>query len=323
MKPNILFKPLGPQTEPQMSAHDILCIHTMVGYLTSTDGMFRQNGYSGTESHFGIGGIWGSDAGAGYDGDIWQWQDIMHTADANLDGNNVVISCETADNAPKTASSIVRWTDAQARSIVSLFAWLCTKEAHAQCPSSWKCHQVGIPPVMIPDTKPGRRGLAYHQQGIDPVRVAGGVQWSSATGKECPGPVRIKQFKTEIVPAIAAAVNGADVIEQADIDKIAAAVVAKLMATPMSDVHDDVKRPDIRFEVQQERTNRWAYFGARIKPEMFDRLQVALDALAARPVADVDEKALADALIAAGIDGLSDADVARIKTAIASLRIVE
>ena len=39
--PAAVHKPLGPQTEPRMTGHDIVCLHTMAGYLSSTDRYFR------------------------------------------------------------------------------------------------------------------------------------------------------------------------------------------------------------------------------------------------------------------------------------------
>lgn len=184
-------RPLGTQTQPRLSAHDIVCVHTMVGYLKSTDAMFKANGYTGTESHFGIGGKWGSDDGL--DGVAYQWQDTDYTADANYEGNHHVISIETADNAPDYPKDIVKWTPAQVSTLVALCAALCLK--------------YDIPPALIPDTKPGRRGLAYHSQGSKPERVAGGENWSPGD-HECPGPVRVAQFINEVIPKIQAAVKG-------------------------------------------------------------------------------------------------------------------
>lgn len=204
------YKPLGQQTEPAMEAHDIVCVHTMVGYLKTTGEMFVKNGYGGTESHFGVGGIWGPDKVAGLDGVIWQWQDLRHQADANLEGNHRVISIETADNAPSDPSKCAFWTPKQAVSLVSLIRQLCSKDFHKSCPSSWKCHQGGIPMTLIPDTKPGRRGVAYHRQGVMHSRgygigdylVKGGEKWSLATGKQCPTDPRITQLKNTIIPAL-------------------------------------------------------------------------------------------------------------------------
>lgn len=171
----------------------------MVGYLTSTDAMFREGGYSGTESHFGVGGAWGGDLAKGYDGKVFQWQDTAYTADANLDGNHRIISIETADNAPKLVRDIRPWTPKQLDAIVKIIAWAC------------KTHD--IPPVLIPDSKPGRRGIGYHRQGcehslgvgrVPGFLVAGGERWSNAKGKECPGPQRIAQISTIIIPRVKA-----------------------------------------------------------------------------------------------------------------------
>ncbi len=85
------WRPLGPQTQSRMSRHDIICLHTMVGTLVGTDSYFRQSGYGGTESHWGVGG----------DGRVFQWQDTDYVAEANLNGNHHVLSVETADIGPE------------------------------------------------------------------------------------------------------------------------------------------------------------------------------------------------------------------------------
>lgn len=194
------YRPLGKQTEDRMTGHDILCLHTMVGYLTSSDNYFRTGngaGYAGTESHYGVGGKWGPDLAKNLDGKVWQWQDRAYTADANLFGAPRVISIETADNA---GSPIAPWTPKQVEGIAQLLAWESTTKAHAKCPSTWTCHKVGIPLVLIPDTKPGRRGVGYHRQGIEPWLVDGGVKWSMSRGKGCPDPARIAQITSEVLP---------------------------------------------------------------------------------------------------------------------------
>lgn len=202
--PGAVFKPLGPQTEPTMTGHDVLCLHTMVGVLASTDGYFRHGngeGYAGTESHYGVGGKWGKDAALGLDGTVWQWQDRRYEADANLDGRHRIISIETGDNFPASAADIEPWTPLQCEAISQLLAWESTVEAHADCPPSWTCHREGIPLALIPDTLPGRRGVGYHQQGCDPWRVSGGVLWSPSRGKVCPGARRIAQIPAVIARA--------------------------------------------------------------------------------------------------------------------------
>lgn len=200
--PRGAWRPLGPQTEPRMDRVDVVCVHTMVGFLATTEDMFRRGGYSGTESHFGIGGKWGPDGRGGLDGVVWQWQDLDRQADANLDGAHRVISIETADNAPRAAADILPWTPKQVASLVDLIVWLC--------------ETFDVPPALVPDSRPGRRGLAFHRQGIDPWRVTGGERWSSARGKECPGPVRIQQLTVEVIPAVRAKVLRPAVAGQPD-----------------------------------------------------------------------------------------------------------
>lgn len=192
------------QTESGMVGHDVICLHTMVGYLLSTDRAWRPDGYIGLESHFGVGGKWGPDAG-GFDGVVFQWQDLMYQADANLDGNPYVISIETADNG---SEPIQPWTPKQIDALVELCDWLCSVEAHRTCPSTWTCHKVGIPRRLIPNTRREYRGIGYHRQGIvgnyPDHLVIGGVRWSNATGKTCPTDARIEQINRYIIPRLQA-----------------------------------------------------------------------------------------------------------------------
>lgn len=206
--PGAEVRPLGPQTQGPMTGHDIVCLHTMVGYLISTDRYFRISngeGYRGTESHYGVGGKWGPDLGGGLDGKVWAWQDRMYTADANLEGRARVLSIETADNA---ARPIQPWTPKQLESLARILAWESSREAHKDCPESWTCHREGIPLVLIPDTRWGRRGIGYHRQGCDPWRVDGGLRWSKSYGKDCPTQARIDQIPGVIARARQIAAGG-------------------------------------------------------------------------------------------------------------------
>jgi hypothetical protein len=185
---------LGPQTEPAMSAHDIICLHTMAGSMASTKATFEPDGFGGVESHFGIGPR----------GECIQWQVLSHTADANLDGNHHVISIETADKGTPfpewSGSNVPGWTKAQLDTIVDLVGWLSI--------------QFSIPPELIPDTIPGHRGIAYHRQGIEgdfatkDGLVPGGERWSDDRGKVCPGNRRIRQLKDTVIPRVQELVAG-------------------------------------------------------------------------------------------------------------------
>jgi hypothetical protein len=134
-------------------------------------------------------------------GETWQCHDLRYRSAANLDGNPYVIPIETADmGSPFTAWSgqcgdVPAWTGAQVTRLIALIAWLCVRYA--------------IPPVIIPDTKPGRRGLAYHRQGVpnSPEWKTGNLRWSSSVGKCCPDWRRIAQFKDVVVPAVRNLVN--------------------------------------------------------------------------------------------------------------------
>ena len=203
--------PLGFQTEDRMARHSIVCFHTMVGSLSGTESMFKEGGYDGTESH------WGTDGA----GTLHQWQDIAWTADANYDGNPEVISIENEDINSKyfpkwdtSGDHVPPFTSAQMARLIELGYRLALPgthpdSLHISCSHSWECYTKGIPPVLIPDTRPGRRGFGYHAQGVKGNElVAGGTLWSKSTGKVCPGKARIAQIKSTIIPGIKARVEG-------------------------------------------------------------------------------------------------------------------
>lgn len=193
--PVAIWRPLGndPEHQPLMSKYDIVCIHTMVGTLAGTDAMFREGGYVGVESHFGTGYI---------DGKItaYQWGDTARTADANLYGNPRTISIENADTGSPfpswTGSDVPAFTDEQAELVAQITAWAC------------KTHD--IPAVFAPNSQGTSRGIAYHRQGIDPYRVAGGEKWSDSYGKVCPGDRRVAQIHSTIIPRVQEILAGGD-----------------------------------------------------------------------------------------------------------------
>lgn len=132
------------------------------------------------------------------DGDLWPGWWLDYRAAGNLEGNWRVISTETEDvNAGVFPSPWADppWTQAQLDKLI--------------VSGAWKCARYNIPPELIPDTKPGRRGIAYHRQGIagnyvpyDGI-VPGGERWSNAFGKICPAR-RVHQLKTIVIPGIQA-----------------------------------------------------------------------------------------------------------------------
>jgi peptidoglycan hydrolase-like protein with peptidoglycan-binding domain len=179
--PGVPFRPLSNnQTEPRITPR-ILVYHTMVGYLKSTENYFKTvngQGFSGPESHFGVGGPWD---GAALDGDIWQWQGLLWQADAQFDpSNNWCTSVETSDGGiwkPKTPA----WSGKQIASLIRIGAF-------------W-CKNTGIDPVVAKSYD--GRGVGYHQL----FR-----QWNTQ-GHNCPGPIRVSQFYDLLLPGIAKALN--------------------------------------------------------------------------------------------------------------------
>lgn len=197
--PAASWRPLGTQVEPRITPR-VLVFHTMVGYLASTDTMFRGQGYTGTESHFGVGGPWD---GAALDGAVWQWQSLDYQADAQNAGNAYATSIETADG----GEPLRAWSSKQLDALVALGAWWCT--------------QTGAPARLVTSTS--QSGIGYHAQFS---------AWAP-DGRSCPGRTRIAQLIDVVIPRIAAALKqtpppppiGDDMaLTQDDLNKIAATV---------------------------------------------------------------------------------------------------
>jgi hypothetical protein len=151
----------------------------MSGYLMGTDAFFRVNGYGGTESHFGVGGAYDRND---LDGTVIQWQSIDRQADAQFAGNAYATSVETSDG----AHDGVAWSPKQLESIIRLGVW-------------W-CQQTGNPARLI--TAPDQKGFGYHSQ----FHI-----WNK-NDHDCPGSVRLAQYKNEVIPEIANRLHSEPVI---------------------------------------------------------------------------------------------------------------
>jgi hypothetical protein len=147
----------------------------MSGYLMGTDATFRVNGYGGTESHFGIGGNFDR---PDLDGAVLQWQSIDRQADAQFAGNAYATSVETSDG----AKDGVPWSSKQVEAIIQLGVW-------------W-CKQTGNPAKLI--TSIDGHGFGYHAQ----------FHAWNLNDHDCPGSVRLSQYKNEIIPEIANRLDG-------------------------------------------------------------------------------------------------------------------
>jgi hypothetical protein len=160
-----------PMTEASLNK---FCLHTIVGNPPAH------------AAHFSVRA----------DGHIFQSRDTRYRSAANLYGNDDVIAIENDDHGPEYGAwdtrdghAVPGYTDAQMWGIARILAW---------------GHMVhGIPLEQCPDSKDGSEGVAYHRQGIDGNfwaegyayggRVAGGEEWSTSSGKVCPGDRRISQ----------------------------------------------------------------------------------------------------------------------------------
>jgi hypothetical protein len=243
------WRPLAadPTHQPLMDRHDGIVLHTMVGTLAGTNSLFHQDGYTGTESHFGVGA----------DGTVYQWTDTARTADAQLDGNPRLLSIETADMGgpfpPWTGSNVPAWTKAQLDAIARIVAWAA------------KTHD--FPVRAMENSKSAQRGVGWHRLGIDSsppfqpgYRVRGGEHWSTSVGKVCPGDRRIAQVKSEIIPRAQAVLRGAVRLELSqDI-------------TPADDSRDETVGDALR--ILPRMPDRFDAMGARL-----DRIERKLDHL--------------------------------------------
>jgi Putative peptidoglycan binding domain/N-acetylmuramoyl-L-alanine amidase len=181
--PGAVWKPLPKGFGTPMARYDLVIIHTMVGSLAGTDGYFRGGGTS-SNSHFGTGGA----------GEIWQWGDTAKRSAASGAANPRSISIENADMGP----GFPAWNTKDGNAVPPLAAQQV--EANARI-CAWAHTQHGVPLERVPDSKPGRRGIAYHRLGVPGYAVAGGELWSSARGKVCPAPKRIAQVDLIIARA--------------------------------------------------------------------------------------------------------------------------
>lgn len=121
---------------------------------------------NGLESHF-----WVSEKGV-----VEQYVPANVRADANGEANGFAISVETESSVAATEP----WTSQQVAKIVEIVDWACRK--------------YGIPRRLM--NHPTDSGIAWH------VQFGAPGPWTKARGKTCPGPARIGQVKSEIIPAV-------------------------------------------------------------------------------------------------------------------------
>lgn len=189
--PGAIWAPVSDSNTVKGLTADIICVHTIVGHDPAG------------AAHFSTGS----------DGKITQSRDTSVRSSANLDGNYHVIAIENEDIGPEYGN----WNTNNGHDVPGFTA--AQREAIAQV-IAWGCKTHNIPVELIPDSKPGRRGIGYHRQGIDGNyasegyayggRVSGGEKWSSSKGKVCPGDRRITELINQIIPRVHEILGGAE-----------------------------------------------------------------------------------------------------------------
>lgn len=185
--PGATWRPV-PRTFARATARNRVSLHTAV---SNTRSLFDDFADGGPCSHFYV----------AQDGTVEQYIDTDFWSAADLEGNDATISIETWDGYPSGApgywrdgSDVPPWNPAQVASLRKLVAWIL--DTHA------------IPRQLAADAKPGpsSRGLAWHRLGVDGnfpelpdqragrLQRGGGMYWSTARGKACPGDRRIAQI---------------------------------------------------------------------------------------------------------------------------------
>lgn len=258
--PGAIWKPIEAQylSGLRMAAYNRVNLHVAVSEASSLHGFFNAKGRA--SSHFYV----------RKDGTVEQYVDTAYRAEADLDGNDATISVETQGGVSKPQQE--PWTGAQVAALADLFAWAVTVH--------------GIEPRLAKDSKPGEssKGLSWHRLGIDPWRVDGGMRYSLARGKVCPGDAKIAQIPTILSLALGGTNNQEDEVSV-----------------------DDVR---VGFHgLLKEAAERSTPTGKQVG----DYLVRIIDPLVTKRVADVvDEKALVEALVKslpAGTGGLTASDV--------------
>src|SRR5699024_7460266 len=163
----------------KMAVYNRINLHTAVSEAASLFGYFNQPGVP--DSHFYV----------RKDGAVEQYVDTAMRANADLEGNDATISIETQGGMKKPESE--KWTKKQRKAIAKLVAWIA--ETH------------NIPLRLAKNSKLGAssKGLSWHRLGIDgnfrakyPLagrrQLGGGMKYSNAYGKTCPGTAKIKQI---------------------------------------------------------------------------------------------------------------------------------
>lgn len=171
-------EPIRMSTPRRINLHTAVSGAKSLAWSGSTSTPSGSMGYFNTTS---AGGVF-SHFYVREDGAVEQMQDTAYRSACDLDGNPDTISIESWDG-----RRVVEWTPAQVASLVKLIRWIL-----ATHPS--------IPAKLATSNLRGweSRGLSYHSLGSPGLakysRAAGGLLYTTARGKVCPGAPRIQQI---------------------------------------------------------------------------------------------------------------------------------
>lgn len=181
MYPGAISKPItASKGRQRLILYNRLNLHVAVSEAASLHGFFNRTGQ--VDSHFYV----------RRDGTVEQYVDTAWRAFADLDGNDATISVETQGGVTHADSE--PWTPAQLEALAHLYAWAV------------RTH--GIERKIATSSHLGERsrGLSWHRLGIDGnfpalpdpragrLQRGGGMHYSRARGKLCPGAGKIHQI---------------------------------------------------------------------------------------------------------------------------------
>ena len=174
-----------------ITRHRRMNLHVAVSERVSLHSMFSNSGIAC--SHFYV----------AKDGTVEQYIDTKYRSASDMNGNDSTISVETQGGLGNSSKlNAEKWTDAQFNALVKLWKW------------ARDTHNIKNQVAKNTQTNDNSAGLSWHRLGVQGNFAGrkgilstsyklGGIKYSSAAGKECPGDAKILQ-----IPAIWEAANG-------------------------------------------------------------------------------------------------------------------
>lgn len=174
-----------------IARHRRMNLHVAVSERDSLHSMFSSS--NSACSHFYV----------AKDGTVEQYIDTKYRSASDMNGNDSTISVETQGGLGNSSKlNAEKWTDAQFDALVKLWKWARDE------------HDIKNQVAKNTQTNDNSAGLSWHRLGVQGNFAGrkgilstsykmGGIKYSSAVGKECPGDAKILQ-----IPAIWEQANG-------------------------------------------------------------------------------------------------------------------